>query len=113
MDVAASLGHQKPGLHPGGLKPLPLEVEDNDRLFKIVLKAGGIMDVAEAYPWHPSGEVVTHKRRDKRSGTIQGRVVSTDKGPHIQYHPPPPPFPTIGAFLLDCSHMNKSAGIAD
>jgi hypothetical protein len=39
------------------------------------------MDVVEQYPW--SGEVVTHKRRDKRSGHHLGRVLASKDGPQL------------------------------
>ncbi len=49
-----------------------------------MIKAGGIMDVVECYPW--TGEVLTHGRRDKRKGVHTGRVVRTEEGsPSIQY----------------------------
>ena len=40
--------------------------------FATTLKAGGILDVRERYPW--SGETVEHSRRDKRRGRHLGRV---------------------------------------
>lgn len=36
----------------------------------------------ECYPWN--GEVVKHKRRDKRKGHHMGRVVRTENGPCIE-----------------------------
>ncbi|KAL4425760.1 hypothetical protein ABPG75_009776 [Micractinium tetrahymenae] len=58
------------------------QLEDAGEHFKTVLKAGGIMDVVEQYPW--SGEEVVHPRRDKRSGTHTGHVMRTERGPCIQ-----------------------------
>lgn len=59
------------------------QIEDTDDHFKTVIKAGGIMDVVECYPW--TGEVLTHGRRDKRKGVHTGRVLRTPEGPSIQY----------------------------
>eukprot|EP00884_Botryococcus_braunii_P012179 jgi/Botrbrau1/20962/Bobra.0135s0080.1 len=59
-----------------------LELEDTPEHFKTVLKAGGIMDVVECYPW--DGTPVKHKRRDKKKGHHLGKVVRTDKGPVIE-----------------------------
>ena len=58
-----------------------MEVEDSPEYFKTVLKAGGLLDVVERYPWH-GGEVL-HGRRDKRAGQHRGMVQRTDKGPEI------------------------------
>ncbi|KAK9822357.1 hypothetical protein WJX81_001129 [Elliptochloris bilobata] len=55
-----------------------LELEDTPEFFRTTLKAGGVLDVVERYPW--SGEVVLHKRRDKRSGQHRGRVERTSDG---------------------------------
>ena len=55
-----------------------MQVEDTEEYFKTVLKAGGIMDVVELYPW--KGETVIHKRRDKRKGTHSGHVERTKDG---------------------------------
>jgi hypothetical protein len=43
-----------------------------DAHFATTLKAGGILDVKEKYPW--SGREVEHSRRDKRRGKHVGRV---------------------------------------
>ncbi|KAK9808804.1 hypothetical protein WJX72_004024 [[Myrmecia] bisecta] len=59
-----------------------LEVEDSETHFKTVIKAGGLMDVVERYPW--DGAEVQHSRRDKRKGHHQGKVVRTAEGPSIQ-----------------------------
>eukprot|EP00891_Asterochloris_glomerata_P008731 jgi/Astpho2/8731/Aster-x1541 len=60
-----------------------LEVEDSQAFFRTVIKAGGVMDVAEKYPWN--GEEVQHSRRDKRRGHHFGRVVRNEGGsPCIQ-----------------------------
>ena len=52
-------------------------MEDLNDHFLTTLKAGGIMDVTECYPWGPGkscGPMVAHKRRDKRRGLTQGQV---------------------------------------
>ncbi len=59
-----------------------MQIEDNKNYFKTTLKAGGIMDVVEQYPW--SGETVEHSRRDKRPGRHFGRVVKSEEGPQLQ-----------------------------
>lgn len=59
-----------------------LQIEDKETYFKTTLKAGGIMDVVEQYPW--SGETVEHSRRDKRPGSHHGCVVKSDDGPQLQ-----------------------------
>ena len=59
------------------------QIEDNPQFFQTNIKAGGIMDVVERYPW--TGEEKQHSRRDKRAGHHNGRIVKTDKGPSIQY----------------------------
>ncbi|KAL4855955.1 hypothetical protein ACK3TF_003712 [Chlorella vulgaris] len=58
-----------------------LELEDSDSYFKTNLKAGGVMDVIEKYPW--TGEAVEHPRRDKRRGTHTAFVERTERGPCI------------------------------
>lgn len=55
-----------------------LEVEDTEQHFRTNLKAGGIMDVIEQYPW--SGDKVVHPRRDKRRGQHTAHVVRTEAG---------------------------------
>ena len=60
-----------------------LQIEDKDTYFKTTLKAGGIMDVVEQYPW--SGETVEHSRRYKRPGSHHGCVVKSDDGPQLQW----------------------------
>ena len=55
---------------------------DTSDEFKFIVKAGGIMDVVERYPW--TGEEQQHKRRDKRAGYHVGRVIKTDDGPEIR-----------------------------
>ena len=57
-----------------------LETEEH---FTTRLKAGGLMDVVESYPW--DGTERTFGRRDKRSGPLVGRVCRTPNGPAIQY----------------------------
>lgn len=59
-----------------------VQIENGETYFKTTLQAGGIMDVVEEYPW--SGEIVQHKRRDKRAGNHTGRVAQTDEGPQLQ-----------------------------
>ena len=44
----------------------------SEAYFATTLKAGGILDVRERYPW--SGAQVEHSRRDKRRGKHSGRV---------------------------------------
>lgn len=58
------------------------QIEDNPEYFQTNIKAGGIMDVVEQYPW--TGEQKQHSRRDKRAGHHFGKIVKTDKGPSIQ-----------------------------
>jgi hypothetical protein len=62
-----------------------LQLEDTPEHFKTILKAGGIMDIVECYPW--DGREVLHKRRDKRRGQHTGRVVRKEDGPAIEYEP--------------------------
>ena len=59
-----------------------LQIEDTPEHFRTVIKAGGIMDVVEQYPW--SGKEQQHSRRDKRSGHHLGKVVRSEQGPAIQ-----------------------------
>lgn len=59
-----------------------MQIEDNSEHFQTNIKAGGIMDVVERYPW--SGQEKQHARRDKRGGHHFGKIVQTDKGPSIQ-----------------------------
>lgn len=47
-------------------------VKGSEGYFATTLKAGGILDVRERYPW--SGAKVEHSRRDKRRGKHSGRV---------------------------------------
>lgn len=56
-----------------------LEIQDDGEYFRTVLKAGGIMDVVEEYPWGDSKPVV-HRRRDKRKGTHVGSVRTGEDG---------------------------------
>lgn len=58
-----------------------LEIEDTPKHFKTRLKAGGVLDVLECYPW--TGEEILHSRRDKRKGVHKGCVSSTTEGPCI------------------------------
>ncbi len=58
-----------------------LQIEETPDYFRTVIKAGGIMDVVEQYPW--TGQEQRHSRRDKRSGHHFGKVVKTEEGPAI------------------------------
>lgn len=58
-----------------------MEVEDTEGYFKTVLKAGGVLDVVEKYPW--DGSKVVHSRRDKRFGKHTGMVRRAERGPEI------------------------------
>mgnify|MGYP006936506870 CR=1 FL=1 len=75
-----------------------LDVSDErrgpDAHFATTLKAGGILDVKERYPW--SGAAVEHSRRDKRRGKHLGRVTliaaeesenEEEKGSEKRLHP--------------------------
>lgn len=55
-----------------------LVLVDDEHAFKTVLKAGGVLDVEEEYPW--TGVDVVHSRRDKRRGTHRGSVCRTEDG---------------------------------
>ncbi|PRW45614.1 hypothetical protein C2E21_6092 [Chlorella sorokiniana] len=55
-----------------------LELEDTADHFSTTLKAGGIMDVVEKYPWN--GETVDHPRRDKRKGRHRAHVARSEAG---------------------------------
>lgn len=59
-----------------------MQIEDNSEYFQTNIKAGGIMDMVERYPW--SGQEKQHSRRDKQGGHHFGKIVKTDKGPSIQ-----------------------------
>lgn len=69
-------------LRPERFTACLVQIEDNADFFKTVIKAGGIMDVVEQYPW--TGQEQRHSRRDKRAGHHYGQVVKTDRGPAIQ-----------------------------
>ncbi|PSC68224.1 poly-glutamine tract-binding [Micractinium conductrix] len=59
-----------------------LELEDQaESHFATNLKAGGVLDVVERYPW--SGATVAHPRRDKRRGQHTAHVERTERGPCI------------------------------
>jgi hypothetical protein len=49
-----------------------LELEDTPAHFRTRLKAGGVLDIVETYPW--DGSTVLHGRRDKRRGGHRGHV---------------------------------------
>jgi hypothetical protein len=55
-----------------------LHIEDTKDHFKTVMKAGGLMDVVERYPW--TGETVAHSRRDKRRGQHHAKVYRLETG---------------------------------
>lgn len=55
-----------------------LHVQDTDEGFTTIMKAGGIMDVMETYPW--TGEKISLPRRDKRKGKHVGRVLRLEEG---------------------------------
>ena len=55
-----------------------LVLVDDEYAFRTVLKAGGLLDVEEEYPW--TGADVVHSRRDKRRGTHRGSVYRTENG---------------------------------
>eukprot|EP00890_Picochlorum_soloecismus_P002533 jgi/Picsp_1/3280/NSC_06120-R1_predicted protein [Chlamydomonas reinhardtii] len=59
-----------------------LEIQDDGEYFRTILKAGGIMDVVEVYPWKDCKPVV-HRRRDKRRGKHLGSVRREDGHPQI------------------------------
>lgn len=75
--------HMHPCCHEQTLISAMVQIDDNPEYFQTNIKAGGIMDVVERYPW--TGEEKQHSRRDKRPGHHTGRVVLTYKGPSIQY----------------------------
>ena len=50
-----------------------LQLEENDETFTTIVKAGGLLDLVETYPW--TGEQVRLPRRDKRRGKHSGRVL--------------------------------------
>ncbi|KAL6771910.1 hypothetical protein ACKKBG_A28250 [Auxenochlorella protothecoides x Auxenochlorella symbiontica] len=58
-----------------------MELKDDEEAFEVTMKAGGILDVRERYPW--SGEPVDHPRRDKRRGKHTAYVKRTDQGPTV------------------------------
>lgn len=57
-----------------------LELEDSPAHFRTRLKAGGILDIVETYPWAPGAAEVVHGRRDKRRGGHTGRVERVEGG---------------------------------
>lgn len=59
-----------------------LEIQDDGEYFRTILKADGIMDVVEEYPWKDSKPVV-HRRRDKRKGEHIGSVRREGGHPQI------------------------------
>ena len=58
------------------------QIKDTADNFRTVIKAGGIMDVVEQYPWN--GQEQQYSCRDKRAGHHHGKVVKIDRGPAIQ-----------------------------
>lgn len=67
-----------------------IELRDTEESFSTVIKAGGILDVRETFPW--SGEAREHPRRDKRRGKATGRVYHHQKGicVHAEFGGPKP-----------------------
>lgn len=57
-------------------------MEITDKYLKTVVKAGGILDIVEVYPW--TGEKRMYPRRDKKKGKHNAWVVCTDKGPYVE-----------------------------
>lgn len=80
-----------------------LEVEDTADSFTTRIKAGGVMDVVEQYPW--TGEEKQHKRRDKRKGHHFGFVSRTEKGPCISVRWDNP----YGGVCSDVFHLSEDA----
>ena len=54
------------------------QVEETDAHFRTAVKAGGILDIVEQYPF--DGSLVKHARRDKRQGQHIGSVKRTEEG---------------------------------
>lgn len=54
------------------------QLEDAQSHFATNMKAGGVLDVVERYPW--TGEAVEHPRRDKRRGRHTAYVRRTEDG---------------------------------
>lgn len=85
------------------MKLVGMQIESNEEFFRTTLKAGGVMDVVEQYPW--TGEQTTHKRRDKRAGHHTGRVVGTEEGPQLQCALPKRDF--IERLQICCACLSK------
>ena len=58
-----------------------IQIEDTWDYLQTKVKAGGIMDVSERYPW--TGQQQQHPRRDKRAGVLTGKAIRTPQGPGI------------------------------
>lgn len=58
------------------------QVEVTDTHLKTVVKAGGILDIVEVYPW--TGEKKKYPRRDKKRGKHLAWVGCTEKGPYVE-----------------------------
>lgn len=82
-----------------------LVLVDDEQHFRTVLKAGGLLDVEEEYPW--TGDEVAHHRRDKRRGKHTGRVCRTDSGfPRIMVRWSDP----YGGTCTDTFELVKGSG---
>lgn len=55
-----------------------VQIVDTAEYFRTAAKVGGVIDLAEQYPW--DGTHVKQKRRDKRRGYHTGRVVRSPGG---------------------------------
>jgi len=55
-----------------------VQLLNTPQIFRTTLKAGGIMDIIETYPW--TGEPVDQPRRDKRKGHHTAYVTRTEAG---------------------------------
>ena len=68
-----------------------LDVTDDGTSFGTTIKAGGVLDVRERYPWDPAAPTVVHPRRDKRRGSHTGRVLRSEGGHpviRVEWGPP-------------------------
>ena len=59
-----------------------LQVVDSETCFRTKVKAGGLMDVVETYPWDGSDK--TFGRRDKRRGFQTGHISAGERGPTMR-----------------------------
>ena len=68
-----------------------LDVVDDSQAFATTIKAGGVLDVRERYPWDLAAPPVVHPRRDKRRGGHTGRVLRSEGGHpviRVEWGPP-------------------------